>query len=94
MVTALAHLQADPLDDLLHKTVSDTTSQLEGLEVRKTAGIQLRSRMKWHKVGDATSKEFYRLAKEQMSAAHIIALEDEQGLVYSEQKTMESICQK
>ena len=39
MVTILPHLQADPLDDLLQKIVSDTASQLEGLEVKKIAGI-------------------------------------------------------
>jgi hypothetical protein len=42
---------------------------------------------------DVAIEEFYKSAKEQVSMAHIFELEDEQGVVCSEQKTLEAICQ-
>jgi hypothetical protein len=94
MLAAFSDLQCEPLDLQQQAAVSDTAEKLEGLEVKKAAGIRLRSRLKWHKVGDLASKEFYRSAKEQMTAAHITELEDEQGTVWSDQKTLESIYQR
>jgi hypothetical protein len=66
---AVVVLQANPSDAEVQANLSKHVDSLQVFETRKAAGQQLRSRLKWNRVGNNASKEFYRATKERSGAS-------------------------
>lgn len=89
----MATLQDAPGDPLAQAEVSNAATFLRQVEVRKSEGQRLRSRISWKEKEDQGTKEFYRAHKARSSASHITALEDKGGQVQTGQGELGQICQ-
>jgi hypothetical protein len=56
---ALIVLQGDPTNSTAQAQVSELVDSLQGLERILVEGQKVRSRIKWMRVGDTGSKEFF-----------------------------------
>jgi hypothetical protein len=89
---ALVALQVDPSNPNIQAEVSDISDLLQAFERRAADGQRIRSRVKWMKLGDMGSKEFYRAHKKHSGASRITELEDSIGELHSEQAELEETC--
>jgi hypothetical protein len=69
------------------------TDELQRFDSRKAEGQRLRSKIKWKKVGDKCSKEFFQANRERSTASHITELADKHGQIHTSQDTLQHICQ-
>jgi hypothetical protein len=89
---AMVSLQDDPANIAAQSTLSEILDQLKEFENQKAEGLRIRSHIKWNKVGDAYTKEFFQVKIKKTGAAHVFALEDTQGHVCHEQEDLGRIC--
>jgi hypothetical protein len=92
--TTIGDLYRDPADETTQATLSGLAKKLETFERLKAEGSRLRSRIKWKQVGDTCSRKFFSANRERSTASHITALEDQNGLLHTDQMTMETIASK
>ena len=65
---------------------------LEEIETRKARGATIRSRVKWQKVGDKCTEEFFRSVRQKNSQAIISELRDNHGWCFTKREDLEQIC--
>jgi hypothetical protein len=94
LTAALAALQSDPSNSALQGQVCEIVDRLQGFKRRKVDGQRIRSRIKWMKVGDSGSKDFYRAHKHHAGASRITALDDADGVSHLAQPEMEHLCRE
>jgi hypothetical protein len=84
-------LQANPLNQEIQSQISELSARLQAFELRRAEGQQVQRCVKWKQYGDSTSKEFFKATKEYSSASSITELEDEHGVVFTDQNSLEQI---
>ena len=89
---ATAELHNEPEDELLQERLGEAGEKLKLVEQRQAEGQRIRSRVKWKRVGDACTAEFFRASKAHSGASNITSLEDEDGSLHSDQQGLERIC--
>jgi hypothetical protein len=94
LAAALLALQGDPTNSKAQSQVSELADSLQGLERISVEGQKVRSRIKWMRVGDSGSKEFFKAHKQHTGASRIISLDDEGGAGHSAQAELEIICRE
>jgi hypothetical protein len=92
LIDAASQLQQDPNNEALQTSLSDVADRVHEFEERFAEGQRVRSRVKWKKVGDSCSKEFFKATREHSGASSITSLEDESGEVFTDQPSLERIC--
>lgn len=65
---------------------------LEEIETKKARGATIRSRVKWQKVGDKCTEEFFRSVRQKNSHAVISELRDNHGRCFTKREDLEQIC--
>ena len=73
---ALMALQGDPANAAHQSLVNELSDMLQGFEKRLAKGQHIRSRIKWMKVGDSDTKEFYKAHKQYLGTSQITTLEE------------------
>ena len=86
-------LQQDPRNPQVQGDLAEAASRLLNFEKTKAEGQRLRSRLKWKSQGDRCSREFFQANKERSTASHITELQDEHGVVHTQQEELERIGQ-
>lgn len=86
-----AALHVDPLNHGLQENLAIVTNSLAVLEQQMAEGQRVRSRVKWIKVGDSCSKEFFQASKPHTGASRISVLQDEHGTLKTDQPSLEAI---
>jgi exonuclease III len=83
-------------DDIHNEVVQGEANMfkriLEEIETRKARGATVRARVKWQKVGDKCSAEFFRSVRQKNTQAVILELRDNQGRIFTKRKDLEQIC--
>jgi len=64
------------------------------LEKHQCEGQRVKSRTQWIKNSDSCTKEFFHAARPHSGASNIAELEDSQGILQSDQASLENICSK
>ena len=65
---------------------------IEGIEDRKARRATIRARVKWQKVGDKCSGEFFKAVRQKNTQAIISELRDNQGRIFTRREDLEAIC--
>jgi hypothetical protein len=73
---ALMALQGDPANAAHQSLMSELSNRLQGFEKRLAEGQRIRSRIKWMRVGDSGTKEFYQTHKQHSGSSQITTLEE------------------
>jgi hypothetical protein len=89
---AVEEPQSDSNNAVLQAQLSDLVDLVQSFEERQAEGQRMRSRVKWKKVGDSCSKEFFKATREHSGASSITELEDDHDKVFTDQANMECIC--
>lgn len=89
---ALEALQVDPSNSTCQSCLRTIGESLDAVERRHIEGLKIHNRIKWKKVGDACSKQFFQAYKDRGTGARILQLEDAVGFLQSEQASLERIC--
>ena len=90
--TATARLHEDIYDRDKQGEVNKYKSIIEGIETRKARGATIRARVKWKKVGDKCSGEFFKSVRPRNTQAIVSELRDNQGRSFTKRKDLEEIC--
>jgi hypothetical protein len=91
---AVEEIQLAPLSTYWQGQLALYIDKLQRFEKRKAEGQRLRSKIKWKKVKDQCSKEFFQANRKRSTASHITELKDKQGQVHISQAVLQHICQE
>lgn len=89
-----ATLHGDPHNPIVQDSISEVGDLLSAFEQHVVEGQRARSRVKWKRVGDSCSQEFLKALKAHTGASDLTALEEEHGLLRSDQAGLEDVCSK
>ena len=87
-----AKLHDDVYNEELQGVANMHKRTLEEIETKKARGATIRSRVKWQKVGDKCTEEFFRSVRQKNSYAVISELRDNQGRCFTKIEDLEQIC--
>jgi len=62
------------------------------METQKTEGRKIRSRARWHLLGDKLTADFFNTVKESPNTSSITELRDSQGILHHDLNTLEHLC--
>lgn len=82
----------DPHNCALQGRIGEASDLLGKFEQHLVEGQRVRSRVKWKWVGDSCSKYFFRASKAYTGASNLTELEDEHGVLQSDQAALEDVC--
>ena len=88
---ATANLHNDIYNVELQGEVSRYKNILDEVDMRKARGIMVRSRVKWQKVGNKCTKEFFKSVRQKNSQAVISELKDNNGRIFTRREDLEKI---
>ena len=89
---ATAQLHDDMYNEEVQGKVSRIKRSLEKIEARKARGATIRARVKWQKVGDKCSAEFFQLVRQKNVQTIIAELRDNQGRCFTRKEDLQVIC--
>lgn len=89
---AIASLHEDVHNVGKQGKVMELQNALEEVESRKARGATIRSRVKWNKVGNKCSVEFFKSVKQKNSSSVIMELQDNHGRVFTNRADLDHIC--
>ena len=89
---AVATLHEDVYNIDKQGVVSQLQQCLEEIEIRKARGATIRARVKWQKVGNKCSAEFFKSVRQKNPNAVISELEDTHGRSFTKREDLERIC--
>lgn len=90
LATAVLHDDVYNMDK--QGEVNRLWNMLEYIEGRKAKGAAIRSRVKWQKIGDKCTKEFFKSVRQKKSQAIILELRDTHGQSFTKVKDLTKIC--
>ena len=90
----VANLHEDIYNTYKQKKINDLRQTLDGTETRKARGTAIRARMKWQKVGDKCSAEFFKFVRQKNPNVLMTEFKDNHGRIFTRQEDLENICYK
>lgn len=94
MEESTVELHDQPSNEDRHQKMVEAGECLKAAEQRRAEEHRVRSRVKWKRVGDACTTEFFRASKAHTGASNITSLEDENGALITDQGGLEETCKK
>lgn len=89
---ATARLHEDIHNEVKQGEVNKYRGIVEGIEDRKARGATIRARVKWQKIGDKCSGEFFKSVRQKNTQAIIFELRDNKGRSFNRREDLETIC--
>ena len=89
---ATGQLHDDIYNVELQGKVNQIKHSLEEIEARKARGATIRARVKWQKVGDKCSMEFFQSVRQKNVQTIISELRDNQGRCFTRKEDLHEIC--
>ena len=90
--TTTARLHEDIHNEDKQGEVNRYKGIIEGIEDRKARGATIRARVKWQKVGDKCTGEFFKSVRQKNTLAIISELRDTHGRSFTRKEDLEAIC--
>lgn len=88
---ATAEMHEDVYNEAQQGEVSRLKHKLDELKTRKARGVAIRSRVKWQKVGDKCTSEFFKSVRQKNSQSIILVLKDSHGKSFMKREDLEKI---
>jgi len=85
-------IHKDPDNKDLKKKATDAGEQFKVTEQRKAEGRRIRSQVKWKRVGDSCSQEFFKASENFSNALNLTEVVNDQGVFHVDQQGLEWTC--
>lgn len=89
---ATAKLHEDLYNIIRQGEVSHLQDKIDGIEIHRARGATIRARIKWKKVGDKCTAEFFKSVRQKKSQAVISSLKDKHSKTFTNRVDLDSIC--
>ena len=88
----VANLHEDIYNANKQREVNELRQTLDGIETRKASGAAIRARVKWQKLGDKCSAEFFKSVRQKIPNALMTELKNNHGRIFTRQEDLQKIC--
>ena len=89
---ATAKFYKDPYNITRQEEVNHLQDKIDGMETHRARGATIRTKIKWQKVGDKCTAEFFKSVRQKKSQAVISSLKDKHGRTFTNRVDFDSIC--